>query len=183
MFGSSAFSQLPFSTTTAAPSGPVTHATSGALTGQGSTIVGSSTRFRAHPSTGALTGPGSIIVGAANRQTPAVTHTTTGALTGPSTIVVGSARRDKFITSSGALIGPGSIIVGAADRERQHDASGILVGAGAIIDGASNHINLYPLPSQVAAGVQYGPGGIYVGTLTVTGGETIIALRSFTGRF
>lgn len=42
---------------------------------------------------------------------------------------------------------------------------------------------LYPSPSDVRAGVRYGPGGIYVGTLTVTPGEITIALRSFTGRF
>lgn len=42
--------------------------------------------------------------------------------------------------------------------------------------------NQYPDPSQVLAGVQYGPGGIYVGTLTVGAGETIIRLRSFTER-
>lgn len=43
--------------------------------------------------------------------------------------------------------------------------------------------SLYPSPADVRAGVQYGPGGIYVGTLTVTPGELTIALRSFTGRF
>lgn len=42
---------------------------------------------------------------------------------------------------------------------------------------------LYPSPSDVRAGVRYGPGGIYVGTLTVGAGETIIRLRSFTERF
>lgn len=182
MFGSSAFSQLPFSTTTAAPSGPVTHATSGALTGQGSTIVGSSTRFRAHSSSGVLAGQGSTIVGSANRQAAAVTHATSGVLAGQGAIVVGAARRDKFITSSGSLIGQGSIIVGAADRERQHGSSGTLVGQGSVIDGLASRLSLYPDPSTVAAGVQYGPGGIYIGTLTVGGGETIIALRSFTGR-
>lgn len=40
----------------------------------------------------------------------------------------------------------------------------------------------YPDPADVRAGVRYGPGGIYVGTLTVGGGETIIRLRSFTER-
>lgn len=40
----------------------------------------------------------------------------------------------------------------------------------------------YPDPSDVRAGVQYGPGGIYTGTLTVDGGSTIIRLRSFTER-
>ena len=42
---------------------------------------------------------------------------------------------------------------------------------------------LYPSPSDVRAGVRYGPGGIYVGTLTVGGGEAIIRLRSFTERY
>lgn len=41
---------------------------------------------------------------------------------------------------------------------------------------------LYPAPSEVRAGVRYGPDGIYVGTLTVGGGETIIRLRSFSER-
>lgn len=41
---------------------------------------------------------------------------------------------------------------------------------------------LYPSPADVRAGVRYGPDGIYVGTLTVGAGETIIHLRSFTER-
>jgi hypothetical protein len=43
--------------------------------------------------------------------------------------------------------------------------------------------NQYPDPSDVRAGVQYGPGGIYVGTLESTAGELNISLRSFGGRF
>lgn len=38
----------------------------------------------------------------------------------------------------------------------------------------------YPDPSQVLAGVQYGPNGTLVGTLTVGSGTAIIRLRSFT---
>jgi len=41
----------------------------------------------------------------------------------------------------------------------------------------------YPDPAYVLAGVVYGPGGMYTGTLTLTAGESIIGLRSFTGRF
>lgn len=41
---------------------------------------------------------------------------------------------------------------------------------------------LYPLESDVRAGVHYGPGGMYVGTLTAENGEMIIRLRSFTER-
>jgi len=43
--------------------------------------------------------------------------------------------------------------------------------------------NQYPDPADVRAGVQYGPGGIYVGTLESTAGELNISLRSFGGRF
>ena len=42
--------------------------------------------------------------------------------------------------------------------------------------------NEYPDPSQVLAGVVYGPNGSLVGTLTVGAGEAIIRLRSFTER-
>jgi hypothetical protein len=43
--------------------------------------------------------------------------------------------------------------------------------------------NLYPDPSQVLAGVVYGPGGMFVGTLTLNPPEPRISLRTFTGRF
>ena len=43
--------------------------------------------------------------------------------------------------------------------------------------------NLYPDPSQVLAGVVYGPGGVFVGTLTLNPPEPRISLRTFTGRF
>jgi|TARA_R110000868_G_scaffold264766_1_gene523418 hypothetical protein len=49
--------------------------------------------------------------------------------------------------------------------------------------GAATLIKLYPDPAFVQAGVVYGPGGMYTGTLTLTAGESIIGLRSFTGRF
>lgn len=42
---------------------------------------------------------------------------------------------------------------------------------------------LYPDPSDVRAGVHYGPGGIYVGTLVSTPGNLNVSLRSFSERF
>jgi hypothetical protein len=159
-----------------------------------------------HATTGTLTGQGSIIVGAADRQSSVVTHTSTGVLVGPGAVVAGTAARIHLFDSSGILFGPGSTIAGLAARFRAFDSSGTLVGqsatitgsatrttfhatsgtlagAGAIVVGSAAHISLYPDPSVVLAGIQYGPGGIYIGTLTVGGGETIIGLRSFTGRF
>jgi hypothetical protein len=67
--------------------------------------------------------------------------------------------------------------------ERDFDAVGDLVGPGAVMTGAATLIKLYPDPAFVQAGVVYGPGGMYTGTLTLTAGESIIGLRSFTGRF
>ena len=45
---------------------------------------------------------------------------------------------------------------------------------------AASIINEYPDPSQVLAGVRYGPNGTLVGTLTAGVGGAIIRLRSFT---
>jgi hypothetical protein len=104
-------------------------------------------------------------------------------LAGSEAIIVGSARLNVPHATSGALAGAGAIVVGSAVKTTNHATSGVLVADSAVVAGAANHISLYPDPSDVRAGVQYGPGGIYVGTLTVGQGETTIALRSFTGRF
>jgi len=175
MFGSSAFSELPFSTTPTA--GGVTHATTGALTGPGTTLSGSASRFRAFDTTGSLTGPGSTLSGSASRFR---TFDTTGALAGPGSTVTGSSARFRAFSTSGALNGPGAIIVGSAAYNIAHNTTGVLTAPGAEIVGTANRISLYPDPSVVLAGVQYGPGGIYVGTLTVSAGQRIIRLRSFT---
>lgn len=56
----------------------------------------------------------------------------------------------------------------------QNDAFQMFSGGGPV----------WPLPSQVLAGITYGPTGAdYTGTLTSTAGENTIAIRSFTGRF
>jgi hypothetical protein len=207
------------------------HTSTGDIVGPGTTVVGAATRFRAHSTDGALPGQTATIAGAADHEAAAVPHATDGALVGPGSIVVGSAARSHVFDTSGILIGsstvvtgdaarfrafvttgdligPGSIVDGAADHEAgpvPHEASGDLVGPGseifgqaekthyfdstgdligpgAIVVGDAYHAPLYPDPSDVRAGVHYGPGGMYVGTLTVENGETIIRLRSFTER-
>lgn len=47
---------------------------------------------------------------------------------------------------------------------------------------ATASVSDYPDPSQVLAGVQYGPGGVYVGTLVAGAGEAYVELRSFACR-
>lgn len=116
--------------------GGTTHATTGVLTGQGSTVAGSAARTRAHPSSGALTGPGSSVVGSAARTRA---HPTSGVLTGQGSSVAGSAARTRIHPTSGALTGPGSVVDGAAARTRVHPSSGDLVGPGSSVVGSADH--------------------------------------------
>jgi hypothetical protein len=104
-------------------------------------------------------------------------------LAGSEAIIVGSARLNIPHATSGALAGAEAIVVGSAVKTTNHATSGVLVADGAVVAGTANYISLYPDPSNVRAGVQYGPGGIYVGTLESTAGELNISLRPFGGRF
>ena len=81
------------------------------------------------------------------------------------------------------LFRSGAEIFGQAEKTHYFDATGDLQGQEALVSGSTNHISLYPYPADVRAGVQYGPNGMYVGTLTIGVGETIIRLRSITERF
>jgi hypothetical protein len=118
--------------------GAVTHGTTGVLTGQGSTIVGSAARLRDHPTSGTLTGPGSSIVGSAARTRQ---HSTAGALPGLASIITGNALHSALHTTTGLLVGPGSVITGNAARSGVaviHDTSGALIGPGSQISGVAS---------------------------------------------
>lgn len=138
--------------------GGTTHATSGALTGQGSTVAGTAAHIAKHATTGALTGQGSTIVGAASSKTlrpstgalvgPGSTvagtaahiakHATTGALTGQGSVIAGAAARVAIHPTTGALVGPGSTIAGVAAHKAIHATSGVLTGPGSVINGQAN---------------------------------------------
>lgn len=181
----------------------VPHESTGALTGPGSSITGAATRFRAfstsgvlagqtatiagaadheaaavpHVASGALVGPGTVLSGSAAHQAP---HPTSGALTGAGAVLTGSAARWRAFATSGALTGQGTTLSGVADHEElpvPHVASGALVGAGAQLSGDAERSSPYPNPADVKAGVVYGPGDIYVGTLTSTGGTVWLRRR------
>jgi hypothetical protein len=105
---------------------------SGALTGQGSTVTGSAARTRAHATSGALAGPGSAVAGSAARSGAApISHATDGALTGQGASLSGNAARFKTFLTQGALSGAGAILAGSASRTSPpvtHTTSGALVG-------------------------------------------------------
>jgi hypothetical protein len=135
----------------------ITHATTGTLTGQIGSVVGSAQRNATHTSTGTLTGQGSSVVGSADRQSAVVAHTATGTLTGQSAVIVGSADSSTPRSSSGVLVGQGSTIVGSADRQAlviPHTSTGVLVGQGSTIVGSSTRYRAFAtsgtLSGQVA---------------------------------
>ena len=137
-----------------------THATTGVLTGQGSSIVGSAAHVATHTTTGVLAGLVAVIAGAATRFGA---HATTGVLTGQGSTIVGSAAHKAKHTTTGVLTGQGSTIVGAARRFITHVASGVLTGQGSTIVGAAKRFI-----THVTSGVLTGQGSVIVGAASRT---------------
>ena len=135
--------------------GPVTHTTSGALTGPGSSLAGTADHKTLHATSGALVGQGSTLSGAAVHP-----HTTTGVLTGPGSIIVGTAARLNSHATSGALVGPGSALAGVAERSSPgiHATTGALVGSGSSLAGTATRFALH-----TSSGVLVGPGSVVSG--------------------
>jgi len=142
----------------------VTHTTTGALVGPGSTVAGTAVRYRQFTTTGALTGQGSSVVGVAQHY---VLHTSSGILTGQGSTVVGAATRTPAVIShdtSGVLTGQGSSIVGVAVRYALHTSTGVLVGPGSLLEGTATHST--PSPSHDSSGTLVGQGSAITGTAT-----------------
>jgi len=134
----------------------VTHTTTGVLTGQGSTIVGSADHKAKHTTTGVLTGQASTIVGAAKRF---ITHVTSGVLTGQSSSVVGSAAHKAKHTTTGVLTGQASSISGTSVHNAKHTTTGALIGQSSAIAGVS--VNGTAVTPVLGAGGGGGGRGIY----------------------
>ena len=135
------------------------HTTSGVLTGQGSTIVGSSAHIAKHTTTGVLAGLVATIAGVARRFR---SHATTGVLTGQSSTIVGSAAHKAKHTTTGVLTGQASTIVGAAKRFITHVTSGVLTGQGSIIVGSASRASASN--THVTSGVLTGQSSSIVGS-------------------
>jgi hypothetical protein len=144
-------------------SSSVSHASSGALVGPGSSIVGSAARIRAHASSGELTGPGSSIAGSTNRTRA---HAASGVLAGPGSELSGSASRTRAHGSSGDIVGPGAVLDGSAARARQHGSSGDLIGPGSAIAGSADHQGA--AGTHDATGALVGPGSVVAGSAART---------------
>lgn len=152
----------------------VTHDTSGALSGPGSTVAGTSSRLRAFATSGALSGPGSSIAGSAEQTIESgrwdisywdaarwmgVQHGTSGALVGPGSSAAGTANRFRAFATSGALSGAGANITGTATKIPNHITSGALSGAGATVSGSAARTR-----EHATTGVLSGAGSSVVGT-------------------
>lgn len=137
------------------------HSSSGALVGQGSVLSGTATRFRAHASSGSLIGQGSVIAGTATRSTSSNTHDASGSLVGQGSVVSGTALRFIAHTSSGTLIGQGSVVSGTALHNTTHASTGSLVGQGSEVVGTATRI---PAPvTHTSSGVLVGQGSVISG--------------------
>ena len=166
---------------------PATHATSGALTGPGSSVAGSAANFRAFATTGALTGQiGSVagsasnftvhstsgvlagqtatLVGAADHAAGFVTHTTSGVLAGQGSTVVGSTQHKALHTTTGALTGQIGSVVGASNRFRVHPSTGVLTGQNAILVGSSSRTR-----THLTTGVLISDSAIVIGSAAHVG--------------
>lgn len=141
--------------------GTVTHATTGALTGPGSTVAGTAARTRQFATSGTLTGPGSALAGSARHNIP---HPTTGTLTGPGSSLAGASARTRTHPTTGALTGPASALTGSAARTRVHATSGTLTAGGATIVGVAARSTAV---IHDTSGVLTGPGAIIVGDATL----------------
>ena len=147
--------------------GAVTHATTGVLAGQGSTVAGSASRFRAHASSGVLSGPGSTVTGSAARSGATVTHDTSGALSGQGSTLAGTAARFRAHATSGVLAGPGSAVDGSSTRFRAFATSGVLAGQGAGVTGSAERIGAPTIHDTT--GVLTGQGSVIDGSAARVG--------------
>lgn len=128
-----------------------------------------------HANTGTLTGQGSSVVGSANRASPSVSHSTSGALTGQGSTVAGSANRTRVHSSTAVLTGQGATITGISVHYTLHGTSGALSGQGASLSGTAARVGA--AVTHTTSGVLVGQGSLLEGAaalpsdiITITGG-------------
>jgi len=141
------------------PLAPPAHSTSGALTGQGSTVVGSAAHIAIHTSTGVLAGSAATVVGSAAHV---ALHTSTGILVGPDSTIAGSAARTRQHAGTGDLSGQGTVIVGSAARSAgavTHATDGVLAGQSSSVAGSAARFSVFD-----TSGVLVGQGSAVVGS-------------------
>lgn len=142
----------------------VTHATSGALAGQGATTAGTAAHKALHASSGALAGAGGTVSGTASRTR---VHTTSATLAGQGGNVTGAASRTRQHASVGALAGQGATVAASAARTRQHASTGALAATGAALSGTASRAS--GVVVHATTGVLQGQGATVAGSATRTG--------------
>lgn len=141
----------------------ITHPSSGALTGQGSSVAGSSSRFRAHGTSGALPGLSASITGSSQHK---ARHTTDGALSGQGVQVAGTSTRYRQHAATGILPGQTAEVSGSSQHKALHAASGTLSGGDASIAGSSARFR-----SHAASGAIQGLTASVSGTASMESGS------------
>lgn len=144
---------------TAAGGGPVTHATTGALTGSGAAVAGSANHAALHTTTGSITGAGASVQGSSTRFRA---FTSTGSLSGIGASVAGVAQHNIPHVSTGALSAQWANVTGAAARNVSavtHATTGAATGPGATLSGASARFRAF-----AETGALSGPGSLVAGT-------------------
>lgn len=149
----------------------VTHTTTGALSGQGSSVSGTATNFTVHTTTGALSGQGSDIDGTSSHL---VLHTSSGSLVGQGSDIDGTAFHSVLHATSGTLSGQGSSIVGEARNFTVHPSSGVLIGQGSEIVGESVHTTTGEF---ISSGDLVGQGSQIVGVAEHISNQPAVVIR------
>jgi len=142
------------------------HATSGALSADASTISGTAAHLVLHPTSGALSAQAAAIAGTAAHQ-----HAAAGALAAQSSALAGTAAHATLHTSSGTLAAQGSTIAGVAAH--QHAATGALSAQAATIAGAADH--------TVAGSSHATSGAMAAGDAAVSGAAAHLTLHTTSG--
>jgi hypothetical protein len=138
-----------------------THATTGALTGPGTTVAGSSAHIARHTTTGALTGQLGSVAGSASSAT---VRPSSGVLVGQGSALAGSSAHKALHATSGTLAGQIGSVAGSAARTRAHATSGILAGLQAAIIGSAARAGSVPAVTHETSGALAGQLGSLSGT-------------------
>lgn len=144
-----------------------THATTGALAADVSTIAGTAAHLTLHTTSGAMSAAAAAIAGTATHLT---LHTTTGALSSAAAAIAGAATHPH--TTTGALTAAAATIAGAAAHLTLHTTTGALSADAAVIAGAAAHL---------APGTHTTTGALAADPATVAGTATHLSLHATTG--
>lgn len=110
-----------------------------------------------HATTGALVGQGSAVSGSAVHNVP---HATTGALVGQGSVLSSSARRFRAFAATGALVGQGSAVAGSATHSPVTRGTGPVAAQTYILNGVTDFAFPFQVRSASQLTVELVPGDV-----------------------